>query len=120
MLRCRKVDNPYHRMGIAEKQAHHREQMREPAVACPACDTQTTASDLLQHVAERCAGPREPGPGARWISWREAVRQGIKPQTLSKWANNGRVRFRGHRTERQYLLRDLAFRTAQLRLDRRR
>jgi hypothetical protein len=33
------VATSYHRMSIGAKQALHRERMREPAVACPVCET---------------------------------------------------------------------------------
>jgi DNA modification methylase len=52
----------YHRLSLAEKQTLHRECMREPAVVCPICETQTTAADLLEHIETRCPGPRDPNP----------------------------------------------------------
>lgn len=58
----------YQRLSVAEKQALHRARMREPAVVCPVCETQTGASELLEHIEMRCTGPREPNPHASWIS----------------------------------------------------
>jgi hypothetical protein len=100
----------YHRMSVAEKQAYARANVREQAVACPKCDTQTTAADLLEHVEKRCQGPREPGPGSKWVTWREALALGVTGWTLSRWVSAGDVRFRGELNERQYLLRDIAMR----------
>lgn len=110
----------YHRLSVAEKQAADRARMREPAVTCPGCDTQTTSQDLLSHVAKRCPGPREPGPRSVWVSWRDAIAAGVPKMTLSFWAQRGEVRTRGPRGDRQYLLRDLALRLAQRRVIRRR
>lgn len=112
--------NPYHRLSIAEKQAVATERQREPAIMCPSCDTQTTPTDLLRHVAERCTGPREPGPAAKWVGWREALATGVPRETLSRWASDGLVRFKGERMERRYSLRDLVYRMAQRRAGRRR
>lgn len=110
----------YHRLPVAEKRAQSIAGMREPAIACPKCDTMTTAADLLKHVSERCSGPRPPGPGSVWVSWRDALDAGVVPKTLSIWARRGEVRTRGSRGDRQYLLRDLALRLAWNRPVRRR
>lgn len=110
----------YHRLSIAEKQAHQRQSMREPAVMCPSCETQTTAADLLEHVASRCPGPRQPGSSSKWVSWREALAMGILPGTMSKWVKRGLVRARGELQDRQYLLRDIAVRVAAQRSQQRR
>lgn len=110
----------YHHLSIGEKQALHRESMREPSVVCPACETQTTATDLVRHIDTRCPGPREPNPHAHWISWREALALGVPRATLSYWARHGAVRFLGERQDRRYLLRDLAQRIANQRANRRR
>jgi len=110
----------YRRLPIAEKRAHSLARAREPAVSCPSCDTQTTPSDLLTHMAERCEGPRVPGPGARWISWSESMAMGVPRQTLSFWARTGKVRYLGERQDRRYLMRDLALKIAQRRGFRRR
>lgn len=111
----------YHRMSIAEKGAEALARVREPSVACPSCDTQVMPADLLAHVEERCEGPREPGPGAKWINWREAMAvNGVTPMRLSRWARNGHVRFVGERQDRKYLYRDLAMKVAQQKGFRRR
>lgn len=110
----------YHRMSIAAKQALQRERMREPAVVCPACETQTTASDLLEHVATRCTGPRDPSATAQWITWRQALDLGVLPGTMSKWVKRGRVRTSGELQDRRYLLRDVAVRMATRRSQQRR
>lgn len=110
----------YQRMSIGEKQARHRERMREPAVACPVCETQTTAAELLEHVAHRCSGPREPNPHAAWITWAQALALGVLPGTISRWVKRGTVRVRGEPQDRRYLLRDLALRLAAVRTQQRR
>jgi hypothetical protein len=111
--------NPYHRLPIAEKRALAIGSQREPAVTCPTCDTQVMPADLLAHMEQRCAGPREPGPGARWVTWREA-RAIVPERTLVRWVERGFVRHRGGRGDRTYLHRDLATRVSQMRGFRRR
>lgn len=111
--------NPYHRMSLQEKQAEVLVRAREPAVACPSCDTQVMPADLLAHVEQRCAGRRDPTLGSKWVSWREA-RALVPHRTLIRWVDRGVVRVRGDRGDRQYLYRDLATRVAQLRGFRRR
>lgn len=106
---------PYARLSVAEKEIRQREDMREPAVRCPSCDTQTTSNDLVQHVEERCQGPREPHPQSRWITFADAMKLGVQRGTLSKWVRKGRVRVRAAGEQRQYLLRDLAVRLAERR-----
>jgi hypothetical protein len=109
--------NPYHRLSISAKQARHREAMREPSIACPHCDTQTTAADLLRHL-EACSGRREPHPLSKWVTWSEALALGVARDTLSRWVRQGRVRSRvsvrvdgernrGRPARRRYLLRDV-------------
>jgi hypothetical protein len=110
----------YQRLSIGQKQALHRERMREPAVPCPVCETQTTAADLLEHVEIRCPGPREPNPNASWINWRQALDLGVPRETLSRWARQGVVRMRGELQDRRYLLRDIAVRVAARRAQQRR
>lgn len=97
----------YARLSVAAKQARHREQMREPAVTCPRCETQTTAADLVPHLEKRCAGPREPHPQSRWIRRTDALKW-LPKRTLHRWARQGLVRQRGQgRGRREYLLRDV-------------
>ena len=105
---------------IGQKQAHARERLREPAVACPICETQTTAADLLEHIETRCPAPREPNPGASWITWRQALAMGLPRGTLSRWVKHRLVRTREGGHERQYLLRDVAVHTAARRAQQRR
>lgn len=114
-----KAHRAYQRLSLADKQALQRERMREPAVVCPACDTQTTAADLVDHVTKRCPGRRDPAPNSRWVSWREARALGVPRATLSWWASRGEVRYLGERQGRKYLLRDLAVRIANRRNRRR-
>ena len=109
----------YHQLSIAEKRTEALARVREPAVQCPGCDTQVMPADLLNHLEQRCPGPREPGPGSKWISWQEARSLVPKP-TLVRWIKGGRVRFKGSRGDRQYLYRDLAKNLAQRSLNRRR
>lgn len=104
----------YHRLPAARKQAHSLDRMREPAVTCPRCDTQVMPADLVAHVEQRCAGPREPGKGSIWVGWREALALGPSRGTLSYWVKRGYVRVRGDVQERKYLLRDLAVRVARM------
>lgn len=108
----------YARLSVAGKQAHQLEQMREPSVTCPRCETQTSPADLLAHLSTRCTGPREPHRGSRWISWGEATRMGVPDATMSRWTNRGLVRSRGAPNGRRYLLRDLVHRLADRRARR--
>lgn len=109
----------YHRMSAVQKRTEALSAAREPAVACPSCDTQVMPTDLLAH-GERCTGPRAPVPGSKWVTWREARALGVLPGTLSKWIERGHVRFLGERQDRRYLLRDLALRISVSRGFRRR
>lgn len=109
----------YHRLPIAQKRVEALARVREPAVTCPSCDTQVMPTDLLSHMEQRCSGPREPGPGAKWVSWQEA-RSIVPERTLVRWIERGFVHVRGERGDRQYLHRDLATRVSQLRGFRRR
>lgn len=119
MSRDRFTASDYHLMTAAEKQAASNARMREQPVACPSCDTQVMPVDLLAHQ-ERCEGPREPGPGSKWINHRDAIARGVPRGTLSRWVDKGLVRVRGGRGEREYLLRDVAKKIAQRRGFRRR
>lgn len=105
----------YHKLPIAQKRMQNIARVREPAVSCPDCDTQVMPADLLQHLQERCAGPRDPGPSAKWVTWAEARKMGVPKQTLSRWASSGLVRSIGGRMDRKYLHRDLALKIAQRR-----
>lgn len=113
------MTSSYQRLPIAQKRAQNLDRVREPAVTCPSCDTQVMPADLLAHIEQRCAGPREPGPGAKWVNWREA-RAIVPERTLVRWVERGFIRVRGERGERQYLHRDLATRVSQMRGFRRR
>lgn len=110
----------YHRLPIAEKRAEDLARVREPAVTCPSCDTQVMPADLLAHLDLRCPGPRDPGPGAKWLTWREALAFGVPKRTFKRWVKRGCVRFKGNRGDRLYLARDLVVRIAQQRASRRR
>lgn len=110
----------YQQLSIVEKRTENIARVREPSVSCPLCDTQVMPVDLLAHVDLRCPGPREPGPGARWVTWAEARAMGVPAKTLSNWAKNGHVRFVGVRLDRKYLHRDLVLKIAQRRGFRRR
>lgn len=110
----------YHKLSIAEKQGLVRGGERESPVACPHCGTKTDACDLLAHIDVRCSGPQEPKTYWRWVDWRHARGMGVPAGTLSRWANNGQVRYTGGRMDRKYLLRDLAMKIAQRRGFRRR
>jgi hypothetical protein len=108
----------YHLMSAAEKRTQSLN-VREPPTTCPSCGTQVMPADLIAHCEQRCQGPREPGPGSKWISWQEARSLVPKP-TLVRWIKGGRVRFKGGRGDRQYLYRDLAQHLAQRTRNRRR
>jgi hypothetical protein len=108
----------YHRLSISAKQARHREAMREPAIPCPHCEVQTTASDLLRHVETSCPGRREPHPLSKWVKWGEAREMGVPDASLRRWVRQGRVRTRirarndnppgpGRPARRVYLVRDM-------------
>lgn len=110
----------YHQLSIAEKRAENLARVREPAVTCPDCDMQVMPVDLLAHLEQRCQGRREPGPGAKWLTFREVMALGVPRATLAKWTRAGYVRFVGEVQDRKYLLRDLAIKVTQLRVSRRR
>jgi hypothetical protein len=110
----------YQRLSLAEKRAEDLSRVRETAVTCPSCDTQVMPADLLAHIEQRCPGPREPGPGAKWVNHREALGMGVSRATLSYWTRTKKVRFLGERQDRRYLMRDLALSIAHRRRGRRR
>lgn len=103
----------YQKLPIAEKRALDLSRVREPSVSCPSCDTHVMPADLPAHVEQRCTGLREPGPGAKWVSSRDAIVRNVPKQTRDYWVKRGFVRIRGGRMDREYLLRDLALRVAQ-------
>lgn len=111
--------SPYHKLSAAEKQAHALASIREQPIACPQCDTQLMPDDLLKHLEERCTGPRDPGPGSKWVDWQGALAMGIPKLTLIRWVRAKHVRFKGGRGDRLYLRRDLVKRLA-LRISSRR
>ncbi len=109
----------YNRLPLAAKRAEDLAHVREPAIACPGCDTKVMPVDLIAHLDERCGGPRDPSPLSLWVNWRAAL--GVVPErTLLRWVDRGRVRFKGGRGDRLYLFRDLAQHVAQRRVNRRR
>jgi hypothetical protein len=112
----------YHKLPIAQKRAEALARAREPAVTCPQCDVQVMTADLINHREQRCPGQREPGPGARWVGWREAVAiirramqelsEAAAMMRLSRWSHaNHRgvvlIRVTGTRGDRKYLHADL-------------
>jgi hypothetical protein len=110
----------YHKLSIADKRALNISTVRESAVACPRCETQLMPDDLLAHLDERCTGPREPGPGSKWVTWSEALALGVPVRTLTRWVSAKFVRFKGGRGDRLYLRRDLVKRLAFRRIGSRR
>lgn len=110
----------YHRMSVAEKRATAIAGQREQSVACPNCDTQVMPDDLLAHMDQRCTGPREPGPGSKWVNWQNALAMGVPVRTMTRWVRAKHVRFRGGRGDRMYLRRDLVKRLALRRIVSRR
>lgn len=113
-----KLAGSYQRLSLAEKQALQRERMREPAVTCPVCETQTASVDLLGHLQTRCPGPREPNPASKWVTLAEAIALGAPRPTIFRWARRGMVRTQGSWRGRRYLLRDVALRLARRQLAR--
>src|SRR5678815_1605627 len=103
MSKDRFTASRYHRMTAIEKRAQSMLNVRERPVICTVCDMQMMPVDLLAHQAERCTGPCDPGPSAKWITHRDVMGMGIPRATLSFWANNGLVRFVGGRQDRKYL-----------------
>lgn len=109
----------YHKLSITEKRASSIATQREPSLQCPNdCGTQVMAADLLAHIETRCSGPREPGFTAKWVAWPEVrpmmshMTEGAAKMALSRWSrpdHDGeiKVRARGTRPGRVYLLRDL-------------
>jgi len=81
--------------------------MREPAIPCPHCEAQTTAADLVRHVATTCPGRREPHALSKWVTWCEALELGVPRETMHRWVRQGRVHTRGIPRRRRYLLRDV-------------
>ena len=114
------MTDDYRRLSVVQKRALDLSRARDAAVRCPECDMQVMPVDLLSHLKERCAGPPEPGPGAKWVTHREVMSMGVPRATLSFWANSKQVRFIGERQDRRYLLRDLALKIAQRNAFRRR
>lgn len=102
----------YHRLPIAQKRAMAAATQREPAVACPRCDTQVMPADLLAHIEQRCTGPREPGALDKWVGARDPIVRNVPKGTRAYWVARGFVRVRGGAMDREYLLRDLAKRIA--------
>lgn len=109
----------YHKLSLQQKQAAALSSMREPARTCPWCDTQLTRSDLLRHMETRCPGRREPGPGAKWLVWRDAIAL-VPKRTLIRWTHRGHVRTKGGRGDRLYLHGDIVDRLAARMVARRR
>lgn len=97
----------YHRLSIAEKRAENIANVRESPMPCIDCGMQVMPADMPAHLEQRCPGPREPGPRDTWIDHRKAVEL-VPRATLSRYANNGRVRVSSGRDGyRKYLYRDL-------------
>lgn len=97
----------YHKLSAADKEAHARDKLREPAIVCPYCETKTTVEALLPHIAERCPGRRPPHPRSKWVTWGEALARGASRASLHEWVERGVVRTSGSPGNRVYLLRDL-------------
>jgi hypothetical protein len=83
--------------------------------------------DLRSHLETRCAGPAEPGPTSKWLTWREALALDacVYGKRLSRWAKPDLygvvlVRSRGEKGDQQYLERDLLLAIAKQKLRRRR
>ena len=110
----------YQQLSLAEKRRKDLAGVRETAVTCPSCDVQVMPADLLRHLEVRCEGPREPGPSSKWLTYREALAQGVAKRTLVRWVRRGHVRTEGGRGDRRYFARDLILRIAWRKANRRR
>lgn len=97
----------YSRLSIAAKQQRHLDRMREPAIACPYCEAQTTVDGLLRHVEATCPGKRPPHPLSKWVTASEIVAMGVPRATVHRWVQRGIVQMDGPSRERRYLLRDV-------------
>lgn len=106
------MTDDYRKLSIGDKHRLYLARSRDASVRCPHCDMQVMPVDLQAHVAQRCAGRPEPGAGAKWVSWREALALGVPGKTFARWVERGFVRFTGERQDRKYLLRDLALKIA--------
>lgn len=95
----------YQALPLAQKQALHRDRMREPAIACPFCEVQVTVDGMLRH---ECAGKREVHPLEEWIEWAAVMKLGIPEGTFHRWVKAGRVERRGERPKSVYRRRDVA------------
>jgi hypothetical protein len=110
----------YHELSIVQKRTEAIARVHEAPLVCPGCDAKVMPDDLLRHVDERCAGGGEPGERAKWVPWGEVLKLGVAPQTVHYWVQTGRVRWRGERLDRTYLLRDLVLIIAIRKLRQRR
>ena len=120
MSKDRYTPHPYHKLSAAQKQAQSLAAVRELPVSCPRCDTQLMPEDLIAHLDQRCTGPREPGPGAKWVNWQGAIAMGVPERTFKRWVQAKHVRYKGGRGDRLYLRRDLVKRLALRRIVSRR
>lgn len=106
----------YHNLTVKQKERFQRERAREPALRCPACETAVSTDELLTHLDERCPGVKEPHHLSRWVPWSRLLELGIPSATLTRWVQQGKVRRRGARRRRRYLLRDAVTLVAMRRL----
>lgn len=97
----------YRRLSMSEKERRQHEELREPPVPCPYCETQVPVAGLISHIEKRCAGFRAPHPLSKWIPWSHARALGIARSTLKNWTRTKRVRWQPAGHGRLYLLRDL-------------
>lgn len=98
---------PYGRLSVADKQALHRERMRESAQVCPFCGTHTVVGQLERHVRTTCTRERAPHPLSKWLTWSEVLALGIPKGTLLYWIQRGIVQTKGTPGHRLYLYRDV-------------
>ena len=103
----------YQLLSVAEKMARSLAVAREQPVRCPACSMACVVEQLLAHVRERCEGRPEPGPLARWLTWREAVAMGLPKTGLHRATAQGHVRAHGPLKRRLYLARDVVLEVAR-------
>lgn len=101
------MTNPYNKAPLSKKEAIVRDRAREPAIACPYCETKTTVGDLLGHIDDRCIGRRPEHRLSKWIPRKDALALGVPPRTLRRWVTAGWVRTRGKFKLRRYNKRDL-------------
>lgn len=95
----------YNNLSLKEKESRNR--LHEPHRRCPACDMAIHPDDLLVHKRDRCKGRPEPHPRCKWLSWKQAIDEGLTKRSLSHMAATGKIRTRIKKDKKQYLKADV-------------